>query len=503
MAPAPEIEIKLNMAGRWREALLNHPALQGPTEVKILHAVYYDTHDWHLRRAHASLRIRITDGAIEQTFKIPAGETSALGRGEFNCSRASATLDLDAFPVPDRQRITQLLAGQTLQPYADVKVQRTKREIRYCDAVIEVAMDMGTVSAGAIETPIAEAELELRQGSLADLLELALELPIGPELMWSVTAKADRAWAIATRNEPEATRATEPAIDRDMTVMQAFQGIAWNCLLQLLHNYPLIVDGVHETALHQSRVALRRLRAAFSFFGHFLGDQSSQALRAELKAATNALGPVRDLDVLIATVVHRLGLKPEGTVSDPLLIQLEAQRADSYRMVHDLLTSASFQRLLFGTALWIERGTWHIHPEVNRPAIDFVRRELQRRRRTILKAGKALDTLASEDRHELRIAIKKLRYASEFCAGLFHDRKVSGLRKAFSGRLGSLQDLLGELNDIAVRRDHELSGLTLVNDIERARLATILAGDQKEEELLMNDACSAWDSAMELRPFWK
>ena len=48
-------------------------------------------------------------------------------------------------------------------------------------------------------------------------------------------------------------------------------------------------------ALHQMRVALRRLRAAISLFSDMLTDRQTEALKTEFKWITGELGPVENL----------------------------------------------------------------------------------------------------------------------------------------------------------------------------------------------------------------
>jgi CHAD domain-containing protein len=66
-----------------------------------------------------------------------------------------------------------------------------------------------------------------------------------------------------------------------------------------------------------------------------------------------------------------------------------------------------------------------------------------------LKAGARLAQLDPERRHKMRLQAKKLRYASEFFAGVFQGKKAARRREAFVAGLEKLQDALGDLNDIA------------------------------------------------------
>ena len=67
-------------------------------------------------------------------------------------------------------------------------------------------------------------------------------------------------------------------------------------------NEPAMIGGDVE-ALHQMRVALRRLQAAISAFSTIVADSDWQKIRSELRWITGALGPVRDLDVFVAEVL--------------------------------------------------------------------------------------------------------------------------------------------------------------------------------------------------------
>src|SRR5690349_9206030 len=64
--------------------------------------------------------------------------------------------------------------------------------------------------------------------------------------------------------------------------------------------------------------------------------------------------------------------------------------------------------------------------------------------------GRKLTDLDAEARHELRLKVKKLRYAAEFFSGAF--KGSVGRRRRYAEAAKELQDRLGELNDLAVAR---------------------------------------------------
>jgi CHAD domain-containing protein len=79
----------------------------------------------------------------------------------------------------------------------------------------------------------------------------------------------------------------------------------------------------------------------------------------------------------------------------------------------------------------------------------FAQQVLRSRAKRIAKKVGKLDKLDVQERHRLRIAVKKLRYATDFFAGL-SKAKAKKARSRFVKELKALQDALGRLNDIAV-----------------------------------------------------
>ena len=87
-----------------------------------------------------------------------------------------------------------------------------------------------------------------------------------------------------------------------------------------------------------------------------------------------------------------------------------------------------------------------------RPVVDFTREVLSIRTKKIVKRVKKLEQLNAQRRHKLRIAIKKLRYATEFFTSLYTGKPAKRYRKDFCRALKVLQDALGNLNDITVHQ---------------------------------------------------
>src|SRR3546814_11720663 len=98
-------------------------------------------------------------------------------------------------------------------------------------------------------------------------------------------------------------------------------------------------------ALHQGRVALRRLRSAFSIFKPVIGGDAHTPLRDELRWLASELANARNLDVLLERA------KP-GALRD----RIAASREAAYDAVGEVRASARVRALMRDLAAWGASG---------------------------------------------------------------------------------------------------------------------------------------------------
>ncbi len=509
MANGLETELKLAASPAMLLALRDHPLLAGKDRPLTLVTRYFDTADAALHKRGATLRLRDGGARPEQTFKCKrdsaAGGTS-LHRGEWNAPASGSLPDPEAFPAAARKLLAPMLGGDKLKPLATTRIERTTRRVRFGDSTIEVAFDFGTVEAGRRSRSVSELELELVKGSAADLFALAQHLPLGPDLAWSTESKGERGHILALKLPFKAARASEVTLTPGMDIGQGFQAVAWNCLAQLLGNYREVIASGDPEAVHQSRVAMRRLRAAFSLFGDSVADEHSLVFRAEWKAAAAALGPARDLHVLIERIeaAAAISLEEDGTAENTadLLAHLRKSLTAATRAAQATLAGPAFQQLLVRFAEWLERGVPHAEQSLARFAADT----LGGRRRKLVKQGK-LASLSDDALHELRIKGKKLRYAAEFFGALYPAAAKTKDRRAFAKALGKLQDKLGSVHDLAVAHDSRESLFAKLDPIAAAglsaQLAELLDTHGPTRKQLIKSATKALDRVAAAPAWWK
>jgi triphosphatase len=284
--------------------------------------------------------------------------------------------------------------------------------------------------------------------------------------------------ALFDKARVKAARAEDIALARDVTVAAGFQIIGLACLRHFALNEQPLLRGDTE-GVHQMRVGLRRLRAAISLFKDVLGDDETQEIKAQLRWLTDQLGPARDYDVLLEESVTRLKESdPHQPELDKLESLLRERRATKLAQAKSAVLSDRYRKLVLATALWLLGGAWLDDPDKRvrrlrkRPLESLASAQLARRTKRVHKKLRKLEQLDPDQRHKLRIAVKKLHYGTEFFAALFPARAAR--RKRFVKLLKRLQDSLGKLNDLRI---HE----TIARDIVQAEDAATANAECREE----------------------
>jgi CHAD domain-containing protein len=225
---------------------------------------------------------------------------------------------------------------------------------------------------------------------------------------------------------------------------------------RMLYNEPGTRLGEDIEALHDMRVATRRMRAAFRVFGDYFQSKTMAPHLKGLKRTGRALGPVRDLDVFREKIQAYLATLPDmqrGSL-DALLVVLEAQREAARQRMLAYLDGAEYARFKqrFGEFVETEgMGSLPVALNGGEPRPYRVRHVAPMVIYERLAVARAYDEWVSipdpprERLHALRIACKRLRYSLEFF------REVLGPdAEALIKEVVVMQDHLGALQDAVV-----------------------------------------------------
>jgi CHAD domain-containing protein len=224
------------------------------------------------------------------------------------------------------------------------------------------------------------------------------------------------------------------------------------CLYHLMCNEQAGRAGDAE-GIHQMRVAVRRLRGILSAFTPLLPPGPRRWASNELRWFAGALGEARNLDVFAAALLGpaRAAL-PAASEFGRLAMTIERRRRVAHTAARRAIASARFGASVRALTKWFERCGWRVDgdgQELQRPIGELAPILLDRVRRQARKRGKGFAGQSEEQRHRLRIAMKKLRYACELLAVLYDPVES----KRFIQRLKRLQDDLGDINDVHVGRE--------------------------------------------------
>lgn len=458
-----EIELKLLLDPADAAAFRRHPLLRqqaiAKPRVQQLTSIYFDTPDLHFWRHDAALRVRLVSRDWIQTLK--GGGQVAAGlhqRQEWESHVDRAHPDLVALSelVGHGTSWAKILAAvaltDQLAPIFTTKFRRTLWLLRLAHGgEVELALDQGEVQHGAARVSISEVELELKSGDPAELFEFALQLQNTVPLRVGNISKAERGYALVAPQPPALVKAARLELSSKLTVEQGFQVIIGNCLTQVQGNETGVAQGSDPESVHQMRVGLRRLRSALGLFAEVAPCPA--ALQAELDWLTTELGAARDWEVLAGST---LAVVASACPDEPELMQLQQAAmvvAQENRQKAALAVgSVRYARLLLTLGAWIQGARWRaLLAELERevlaaPLAKFAAQTLVLCHGKLKKRGKRLHNGAPEARHRVRIAAKKVRYATEFFESLYPARRV----RPFVEALTTLQDALGWLNDASV-----------------------------------------------------
>ena len=206
------------------------------------------------------------------------------------------------------------------------------------------------------------------------------------------------------------------------------------------------IDG-DDRGVHQARVATRRLREAVPVLTTGLKGSKAKKAAKKLRNLTRAMGTVRELDVTVALI-------DELAASDDL----------SRAALQDVRLHVEAERKVRREAMLIRLGDVNVEKLGRRLASvsDAVAlstsqawrqalagRLVKRAKRLSVRIGEAGQMYAPEQLHQVRIAVKQLRYGLELAGD-------SGIKAAVAlvRELKRVQEVLGRLHDLQVLQTH-------------------------------------------------
>jgi CHAD domain-containing protein len=390
-----------------------------------LESVYYDTVDHDLQSHGIVLRRRVGDDDTGWQLKVPDAE----GRVEIRTSLA------DAPPSELEQMLTGLTLGKQLVNVATIRTVRTRYRIHEPDGesvCAEVADDQ--VHASVEHELLAWREIEVEFGSDGRALSRRLAKRLSKAGATPSRYPSKLAHAIAAPPKPDVDGAAPRALTAYVSgqIDAVFDGD-----MQMRRG---------QNPIHDTRVAIRRLRSTMRVFGKLLDRSATEQLDEELKWFAGLLGEVRDRQVQRKRFREVLdGWPPElvlGPVANRINSDLHSEQLRARTAVSEAMDSQRYLDVL----ATLQR--WRADPPVTtRPTAKKLHKRASRAER---KADRRLSAAvkAGDDAmlHRARKAAKRARYAAELRRPMEKSAAVKRAEKHFK----RIQRVLGDHQDSVV-----------------------------------------------------
>ncbi len=206
-------------------------------------------------------------------------------------------------------------------------------------------------------------------------------------------------------------------------------------IAKLKKNATAVRSDLDPEAVHEMRIAIRRLRAALATFKKIL-PAKARKIQARLEKWGAILGKMRDLDIFGAFILQVIYI---DATSIP---KLTRQREQSQKQMVSKLDTKAYARLMKSLERLKTKKT-------AKNLQKFSKAKLQKALHRVMKIAPCID-VHSDDKtlHKLRISIKKLRYNCEFFEPVFSQSACP--LGTFIERTKHIQDIIGEHQDSIV-----------------------------------------------------
>jgi len=458
-----------------------------------LEADYYDTDDLRLIRAGITLRRRRRGGddagwhlklplgtSTRREIQLPPGRTGRSVPAELAGLVRVHTRGKSLRPVARmttrRQRLTLLdqAGGSLAEVMSDDVSAQTLGDTTALSSWREIEVELTGGDQGLLEAAADRLRCDgLRPAGRSAKLERALEGQL-PESAHKVplasSSSAGQVVLAYVQTQAEALKSLDPMVRRD-----------------------------EPDAVHQMRVAIRRLRGALRSFGKIISRDGTQRLAAELKWLGTVLGEARDGEVLAGHLLAGLEQTPGELVIGPVQARVQGHFAPVRAAARTKLLAALDSQRYFSLLDELDKLVAEpaLTPKAAMPAAEVLpaaaRRPYRQVRRRMRRAhdgpaGQSADVAL----HQARKAAKRARYASEAMTPAI-GRKA----RRFARQMKKVQSVLGDHHDtvIARRAERELGISAYLAGENAFSYGLLYERDARDGEWLKAQAWQTWKRA--------
>lgn len=425
-----EVERKYDLAVGQDLPPLDEVVVPGRVDEFDLEATYFDTPDHRLSRARQVIRRRVGGSDDGWHLKSPGAGPDERVELHEPIGPTSAVLP----PPALRQRVAAVLDDAPLVPVAVLRTHRREQELRGTDGTLLARSCTDDVRArsGAHHDHWREAEVELAGGP--------------PDLLDRIEAVLARAGVVRAGHGSKLAKALgRPAEPRPLGPGSS----AAEVVLAYLARQVGVLQRFEEPraepeAVHDARVAARRVRSTLRAYGRLISGPAPAAAAKRLRAFGQVVGAARDAEVVLADLTDRVARLHPDIRPDASVLVLGPLEARLRRVDDDLVARAPGRDPALQQVLIDLLDAQRLGPDAAGPARDVLpalrgRRLSKVRRRVADASGHP----GLEGWHAVRKAAKDARYATELLLPAMPELAASKAAwERVTERLGRVQDIV-------------------------------------------------------------
>ena len=453
MAEGSELEIKLAVTdSRLFELILTDPQIlqlaQGEAPLtRNFEALYFDTPSFALQRQGFAYRIRREGAEWIATVKCDRSSGGGLvAREEWNETVKGPDAVKLAFAGTNvGERLEKTIGDEQLQLLFTSNFSRTVLMLRTEeDTLVELALDRGTIWGGIGGTPICELELELKEGKVSQLLELAGWVASHWHLLPENNSKYARGLQLLqTGQSSQSPLAAEESAKNGLPPL--LTTLADRCIAELFVMQTAVqTQGATPESIRALRIQCRRLRSLLQFFQSRLRKDAWQLHTDRLRQWGALLGSIRDIDVLNKAWTGFADYFSSVLSASPHWRHILTDRREF--LAEDLLyrlARSELTQVIFELQAWLYREQEAGDETTEARSDAFIRKSLLQTSKQLREDLDEVDSTSGMKKlHKLRIKVKRVRYFQEALTAIpqYQD-------EAFLAALKKVQTAIGKIHD--------------------------------------------------------
>src|SRR5438876_138591 len=396
-----------------------------------METVYFDTPDLRLARWGVSLRRRAGEGWTLKLAEPPSTpgkpNTTVLARQELTFQGGAKP------PEAALEVVRAYVRKAELAPVA--RLSTIRRRVRLVGIngarIAEVVDDEVSVRDGRrVAARFREIEVEVAgaDGNQAVVVPLVERLRAAGAGAPDPTPKHVRALGPRAMEPPEVAPLL---VTPDSPAREVIRSVLSESVAAILRNDPLVRATKDPEAVHQARVATRRLRSHMRTFGPLLEPEWTDPLRSELGWLAMALGAVRDREVLLDRLRERAKSLPasDARSASSLLHLLELEIESLRKKLYGELDSQRYVDLLESLVAAAHSPITTL--DADQPASQVLPPLATGPWRRLRSAVRQLPEQPTDpELHRIRILAKRARYAAEAVAPVVGEGAIAFARAA-------------------------------------------------------------------------